>query len=68
MATRTLQGTVKVLNLEKGFGFIAATDGRDYFFHRSAIADFGDLRKGDAVQFTPGNGEKGPRAEAVERC
>ena len=67
MATRTLQGTVKMLNAEKGFGFIAASDGREYFFHRSAVADFDDLQKGTAVSFQPGNGEKGPRAEAVER-
>ena len=28
-----LQGEVRVINGERGFGFIAAEDRRDYFFH-----------------------------------
>ena len=30
-----MKGTVKMFNKEKGYGFIHAEDGRDYFFHYS---------------------------------
>lgn len=63
-----LDGTVKTLHVEKGFGFIAAVDGQQYFFHRSAVDDFDTLEVGDAVRFVAGEGAKGPRAEAVERA
>ncbi len=47
-------GTVKKLVAERGFGFIAADDGKEYFFHRSALAatlDFDRLAGGEKVQF-----------------
>lgn len=30
-------GTVKKVVPERGFGFITADDGKDYFFHRSVV-------------------------------
>ena len=40
-------GTVKKLVTERGFGFIQADDGKEYFFHRSGTeADFDGLRGG----------------------
>ena len=59
-------GTIKRLT-EKGFGFIAAADGTEYFFHRSSCTStpFDSLREGDNVTFTIGQGPKGPRAENV---
>ena len=30
-------GTVKKLVADRGFGFITADDGKDYFFHRGAL-------------------------------
>jgi len=62
----TMNGTIKRLT-EKGFGFIATTEGIEYFFHQSACArtSFDDLREGQAVSFTVGQGAKGPRAENV---
>ncbi len=62
----TLNGTIKRLN-EKGFGFIAATDGNEYFFHRSACSKtpFEELREGQSVTFDRGQGPKGPRGENV---
>jgi CspA family cold shock protein len=65
MATTT-NGTIKRLT-DKGFGFIAASDGNEYFFHQSACADvrFDELREGQAVTFEKGQGPKGPRAENV---
>jgi CspA family cold shock protein len=63
----TVNGTIKRLT-DKGFGFIAASDGTEYFFHQSACtgARFDQLREGQNVSFTPGQGPKGPRAENVK--
>ena len=32
-----MKGTVKMFNKEKGYGFIRGEDGKDYFFHYSAL-------------------------------
>jgi cold shock protein len=63
----TMNGTIKRLVNGKGFGFIAADDGNEYFFHQSACSQtaFDDLREGQNVTFERGNGPKGPRAENV---
>jgi CspA family cold shock protein len=63
----TINGTVKRLVSDKGFGFIAADDGNEYFFHQSAVAagTFDSLREGQAVTFQTGQGPKGPRGENV---
>jgi len=60
-------GTIKRIVSDKGFGFVAADDGNEYFFHQSAVADgqFNQLREGQAVTFQTGQGPKGPRAENV---
>jgi CspA family cold shock protein len=62
----TLNGTVKRLVSDKGFGFVAAADGSEYFFHQSGCAEFASLREGQAVTFQAGQGPKGPRAENVK--
>lgn len=59
-----LSGTVTRLLVDKGFGFIAAPDGTEYFVHRSAVADW-PLQEGDEVTFEPATAPKGPRAEHV---
>jgi cold shock CspA family protein len=68
-----MKGTVRRLVRDdlgklKGFGFIKATDGRDYFFHRSALQDvrLEEIAEGESVEFLPGKpNEKGERAEQV---
>lgn len=61
-----MNGTIKRLVGDKGFGFILASDGNEYFFHSSACdRPFDDLREGQAVSFERGQGPKGPRAERV---
>ena len=62
-----MNGTIKRLVSDKGFGFVAADDGNEYFFHQSACADgqFDQLREGQPVTFNSGQGPKGPRAENV---
>ena len=64
--TTTTNGTIKRMT-DKGFGFIVTPEGPEYFFHQSACvgAPFDDLREGQAVSFTVGEGPKGPRAENV---
>ena len=63
----SMNGTIKRLVNDKGFGFVAAADGNEYFFHQSACAagDFDQLREGQSVTFNTGQGPKGPRAENV---
>jgi CspA family cold shock protein len=62
-----MNGTIKRLVSDKGFGFILADDGNEYFFHNSACTGvrFDELREGQAVTFERGQGPKGPRAENV---
>ena len=62
-----LNGTIKRLMSDKGFGFVEATDGNEYFFHQSGCSgvQFDELREGQAVTFDEGQGPKGPRAENV---
>ena len=62
-------GTVKKVVTERGFGFITSDDGRDYFFHRSAVTaplDFDRLAGGEQVRFEIEQDAKGPRARNVE--
>ncbi|MEM6330085.1 MAG: cold shock domain-containing protein [Planctomycetota bacterium] len=60
------EGTIKRLT-DKGFGFIDTGSGADMFFHHSAVEGvaYDDLREGQQVEFEPGQGPKGPRAENV---
>jgi CspA family cold shock protein len=63
----SMNGTIKRLVSDKGFGFILADDGNEYFFHNSACQGtrFDELREGQAVTFEKGQGPKGPRGENV---
>lgn len=60
------EGTIKKV-MDKGFGFIATANGKDLFFHMSAVqgTSFEDLREGQKVTYTEGMGKKGPCAENV---
>jgi ATP-dependent RNA helicase DeaD len=62
------KGTVKRIVSDKGFGFIAADDGKEYFFHQSGVdssLNFDSLRGGEAVSFDIEHSQKGPRASRV---
>jgi len=56
------EGTIKKIVADRGFGFIASEDGKEYFFHRSAIDNFDSLRGGERVSFDTEPSPKGPRA------
>lgn len=57
-------GTVKWFNDSKGFGFIERESGEDVFVHFSSIRGDGykSLDDGQKVEFTVGEGQKGPQA------
>ncbi len=61
------QGTIKKIISDKGFGFIAK-DGGDLFFHRTAVEGvrFEELYEGQTVEYTEGQGQKGPCATSVK--
>lgn len=62
------RGTIKKIVSDRGFGFIAADDGKEYFFHRSGVEDslnFDSLRGGEPVSFEIEASQKGPRASRV---
>jgi CspA family cold shock protein len=64
-------GTVKKVVSERGFGFIAAEDGKEYFFHRSGVdstLDFDQLGGSERVEFQIEQSAKGPRATHVRRA
>ena len=61
------RGTVKWFNGEKGFGFIAQTEGEDVFVHFSEIEGSGykSLEENQAVEFEITQGPKGLQAARV---
>ena len=44
-----MKGKVKFFNEMKGFGFIAAEDGKEFFVHQSALEEGVTLNENDAV-------------------
>ena len=64
-----MKGPVKMFNKEKGFGFIRAEDGQDYFFHYSALImdNYKTAEKGEAVEFEIQESDRGLRATNVKK-
>jgi cold shock protein len=62
-------GTIKKLVSDRGFGFIAAEDGKEYFFHRTGLdssVNFDSLAGGERVSFDIEPSQKGPRANRIK--
>jgi CspA family cold shock protein len=58
-------GTIKKVISDRGFGFVTAEDGKDYFFHRDSLTaslDFNRIAVGEAVEFDVQASDRGPRA------
>ena len=64
---KMVEGTVKFFNGMKHFGFIAAEDGKEYFVHASGLKEGTSITEGDRVSFKVVQGDKGPKAEEVEK-
>ena len=62
-----MKGNVKVFNNSKGFGFIAAEDGKEYFVHQSALGEGVRLNENDAVEFDVEKGDRGLKAVNVKK-
>lgn len=61
-------GTIKRVISERGFGFIADAEGKEYFFHKDGLSsslDFDRLVGGESVEFVVESGPKGARAVQV---
>jgi cold shock protein len=61
-------GTVKRIVSDRGFGFIADEEGKEFFFHLSGLASglaIESLREGDRVTFETERSDRGPRATNV---
>ena len=63
-----VEGTVKFFNSMKHFGFIAGDDGKEYFVHQSGLKAGTTIGEGDKVSFNVVQGDKGLKAEQVEKA
>lgn len=63
-----MTGTVKWFNAEKGYGFITAQDGQDYFAHFTSIQKdgFKSLDENDSVEFEITESDRGPQATSIQ--
>jgi len=62
-----MDGKVKFFNAEKGFGFIAGDDSKEYFVHKSSLEADASLKENDAVTFDVEEGDRGPKAVNVKK-
>ena len=62
-------GKIKWFDNKRGFGFIAQESGQDVFVHHSSILGqgFKTLNQGDEVIFDVVPGERGLKAQNVQR-
>ena len=66
-----MNGEIKDVVVDRGFGFIRDGNGVEWFFHRTDVKphknDFQGLRARDRVTFEPSHNEKGPKAANVRK-
>ncbi|MCR4322573.1 MAG: cold shock domain-containing protein [Candidatus Azambacteria bacterium] len=66
-----MEGIIKKLVMDRGFGFIAR-DGeeKDLFFHSKELqgVTFEELKEGETLSFEVADGPKGPSAVNVSRA
>lgn len=62
-----VEGTVKFFNRMNRYGFINGDDGKTYFVHESGLKEGVEIDEGDRVSFKAVEGDKGPKAEDVEK-
>ena len=64
---KMVEGTVKFFDSMKHFGFIAGDDGKEYFVHSSGLKEGTSILEGDKVSFKVVEGDRGLKAEEVEK-
>ncbi len=64
-----MNGKVKMFNKEKGYGFIKGEDGKDVFFHYSAIdmEGYKTAAVGEEVEYDLESSDRGLRANHVKK-
>ncbi|MFW6231073.1 MAG: cold-shock protein [Nanoarchaeota archaeon] len=62
-----MNGQVKFFNESKGYGFITAEDGKDYFVHITGVSEGLSLEEGMNVTFDVEEGNRGPKAVNVAK-
>ena len=62
-----MQGTIKRIVSDRGFGFIATDTGTELFFHATSVdgANFDGLREGQRVEVTAEMDQRGRGERAV---
>lgn len=67
-----MQGTIKKILDQRGFGFINSEDHeQDLFFHKKSVSGtliFEDLKEGQAITFDVEDTPKGPQAVNIEKA
>ena len=63
-----MQGVIKTIAADRGFGFITREGEKDLFFHAKNLKGirFEELRVGDTLSFEIGEGEKGQHALNIQ--
>jgi len=70
LKSKNMEGTIKTLVSDKGFGFITIEgEEKDLFFHKNEVngITFEELKIGDKVSFEKADSPKGPNATNVTR-
>ena len=59
---------VEKMFMDKGYGFLITTDGREIYFHENSVSapGFDRLNIGDTVRFVESRGDEGPQASLVK--
>lgn len=69
MASDRSIGKIKMINQQKGFGFIRREGTHDLFFHVTECVSkdqFNNMKIGDPVHYDIGNGKRGDEGRDVE--
>jgi len=63
----SMKGVVKFFNPSKGYGFIKAEDGKEYFVHMTGLNEGVSINQDDSVEFEIAEGQRGPKAVNVSK-
>jgi CspA family cold shock protein len=63
-----MNGKVKFFNEGKHFGFIAGSDGKEYFVHASSLKEGVSITENDEVEFDTEQGDRGLKAVNVTKA